>query len=181
MSCGIPFDLIKSVTGATSDELAALQGRAIIGLIEGYLGVTLFKRDFINERITVPYAHSKIFKVKHGPLNSVSEMSLITCDADYQVSNKSLQLGYKAVEVSGKLPQGIAAVKISYNAGLYADWWEVPGIIQQAAIDLLKYKFVTDSVAGFTSEHLGDYSYSKGSIVRGLPAEIAGMLDGVVL
>lgn len=183
MICGaiIPLDLIKRITGATSDAVASMQGRAIVQLIEGYLGVTLIKQDFQNERITVPYKHSRVFKTKHCPINSVSALNFITADATYQASQKKLLLGYHIVEVIGTLPVGVSAVKITYNAGLYDSWADVPAIIQLAAEELLKYKFNPNYMAGFNSEHLGDYSYSKGSIVRGLPAEIAGMLDGVEL
>lgn len=183
MSSGaiIPVEVVKSITGATDDAVATMQGNAIVQLIEGYLGVTLIKQDFQNERITVPYKHSRVFKTKHYPINSVSALNFITADATYQASQKQLMLGYHIVEVIGTLPVGVSAVKITYNAGLYDSWADVPAIIQLAAEELLKYKFNPNYMAGFNSEHLGDYSYSKGSIVRGLPAEIAGMLDGVEL
>lgn len=183
MICGaiIPLDLIKSITGATSDAVASMQGRAIVQLIEGYLGITLIKQDFQNERITVPYKHSRVFKTKHYPINSVSELNFITAEATYQASQKQLMLGYHIVEVIGTLPVGVSAVKITYNAGLYDSWADVPAIIQLAAEELLKYRFDPKFSAGYSSEHFGDYSYSKGNFTRGLPAEIAGMLDGVEL
>lgn len=183
MICGaiIPLDEIKSITGATSDAVAMMQGRAIMQLIEGYLGITLIKQNFQNERITVPYKHSRVFKTKHYPINSVSELNFITAEATYQASQKQMMLGYHIVEVMGTLPVGVSAVKVSYNAGLYDSWADVPAIIQLAAEELLKYRFDPKFSAGYSSEHFGDYSYSKGNMVRGLPAEIAGMLDGVEL
>lgn len=183
MSSGaiIPVEVVKSITGATDDAVATMQGNAIVQLIEGYLCVTLIKQDFQNERITVPYKHSRVFKTKHCPINSVSALNFITADATYQASQKQLMLGYHIVEVIGTLPVGVSAVKITYNAGLYDSWADVPAIIQLAAEELLKYRFDPKFSAGYNSEHFGDYSYSKGSIVRGLPAEIAGMLDGVEL
>ncbi len=183
MICGaiIPLEDVKRITGATSDAVASTQGRAIVQLIEGYLGITLVKQDFQNERITVPYKHSRVFKTKHFPINSVRELTFMTAEATYQASPAQMLLGYHIVEVRGTLPVGVSAVKVSYNAGLFDSWADVPAIIQLAAEELLKYRFDPAFSAGFNSEHLGDYSYSKGSIVRGLPAEIAGMLDGVEL
>lgn len=183
MSSGaiIPVEFVKSITGATSDAVATLQGNAIVQLIEGYLCVTLIKQDFQNEKITVPYKHSHVFKTKRCPINSVSSLTFITDDATYQASQSHMRLGYHIVEVIGTLPVGVSAVKINYNAGLYDSWSEVPALIQLAAEELLKYRFDPKFSAGYSSEHFGDYSYSKGSIVHGLPAEIAGMLDGVML
>lgn len=181
MSAIIPIATVQSITGAADGETATLQGNAVVGLIEAYLGITLIKQTFTDEKITVPYKYTKIFKTKHGPINSVSEFSLITSDATYNVSNKYLALGYKRVEVSGKIPAYISAVKLTYNAGYYDNWDSVPALLKEAAYELLKYKYAAGYQAGYTSEHLGDYSYTKGSFIKGLPVEIAGMLDGVEL
>lgn len=102
-------------------------------------------------------------------------------DTDYSVPLDKVSFDSRYVEVKGKLPAYISALKMTYNAGLYDSWTDLPGVLVEAIEELLKYKYTTDYKAGFTSEHLGDYSYSKGAMVRGLPVEIAGMLDGLVL
>lgn len=182
MTCiSIPFEIVKEITGAESDNLAAMQGRAVIGMLEAYLGVILIKRNFKNEKITVPYAKSHIFKAKHGPINSISELVMTAGDTDYSVPLDKVSFDSRYVEVKGKLPAHISALKMTYNAGLYDSWYDMPEVLLQAAEELLGYKYAADYKAGFTSEHLGDYSYSKGAMLRGLPIEIAGMLDGLVL
>lgn len=187
----IPLEVVKEITGADSDAVAATQGRAIVGMVQAYLGLVLVKQNFCNEKITVPYHFSRVIRPKYAPINSVSEIGIITNNGTYKSDNTSyVAIGRFTVELlphfwrcfhRSPLPASIAAVEISYNAGLYADWSEVPGIIQEAAQELLKYKYDEDYAAGFQSEHLGDYSYTKGAFVRGLPAEIAGMLDGLEL
>lgn len=189
----IPLEVVKEITGADSDALAATQGRAIVGMIQAYLGLVLVKQDFCNEKITVPYNFSRVIRPKYAPINSVSEIGIITNNGTYKADNTSyVAIGRFTVEVlphfwrcfhHSPLPASVSAVEMSYNAGLYADWSEVPGVIQEAAQELLKYKYDEDCAAGFQSEHLGDYSYTKGAFAKnsGIPAEIAGMLDGLEL
>lgn len=190
MSIIIPLEKIKQITGATSDAIATAQWRYAVGVIEGYLGVTLFKTDFKDEKITVPYGLSKVIATKHGPINSVCDFSVISSNGTYTAKTSALSFCGKLIEVlSGFwdcisvriLPQAVSAVQVSYNAGLYDDIAQVPDVLLESVFDLLDYKYNSDAHIGFTSEHLGDYSYSRGSFVRGLPAEIAGALDGLNL
>lgn len=190
MAITIPLEKIKEITSATTDGQATQQWWAAVGLIEGYLGVTLFKTDFADEKITVPYGLSKVVAVKHKPVNSVSAFAVITGDGTYQAKTDALTFGGELIEVlSGFwscfprhiLPQAVAAVQVSYNAGLYGDVGELPAVLLASIFDVLDYKYNTEAHYGLASEHLGDYSYSRGSFVRGLPAEIAGVLDGLQL
>ena len=192
MICGaiIPFDIVKSITGATTDAEASTQGRTVIEMLETYFGKLLVKQDFENEKVTVPYALTRVITPKHAPINSVSALEIITRDGTYKADTHYLAVGQYAVELLEQfwyhlpryiLPDTIAGVKISYNAGYFNSWAEFPGILQTAALELLKYRFTPGFVAGFNSEHLGDYSYTKGTLVNGIPAEIAGLLDGLVL
>lgn len=187
----IPVEVVKSITGTTDDTVAQQQGAAIIGLLQNYLGLVLKKQDLTGEKVTVPYHFSRVIKPKYAPINSVSEIGIITHNGTYKVDNTSyVAIGRFTVELLptfwslfhySPLPSAVAAVELSYNVGLYDTWDEVPAILQEAAQELLKYKFDPDYKAGFQSEHLGDYSYTKGALVKGLPAEIAGMLDGLEL
>lgn len=189
----IPTDVIKRITGTTDETEAVTQGRAIVGMVQAYLGLVLVKQNFCNEKITVPYNFSRVIRPKYAPINSVSEIGIITNNGTYKADNTSyVAIGRFTVELLPHfwrcfhysiLPASVAAVEMSYNAGLYANWSEVPGVIQEVAQELLKYKYDEEYAAGFQSEHLGDYSYTKGAFAKnsGIPAEIAGMLDGLEL
>lgn len=189
----IPTDVIKRITGTTDETEAVTQGRTIVGMVQAYLGLVLVKQNFCNEKITVPYNFSRVIRPKYAPINSVSEIGIITNNGTYKADENSyFAVGRFTVELLPHfwrcfhysiLPSAVAAVEMSYNAGLYANWSEVPGIIQEAAQELLKYKYDSEYAAGYQSEHLGDYSYTKGALAKnsGIPAEIAGMLDGLEL
>lgn len=186
----IPLDVVKAITGTTDNTVATRQGNAIMEMLEAYLDTVLIKRDVTNERITVPYQLSRLIEPKFNPINSVASLSVITRDGTYKADTQAISIGEYAIELLPRfwfcfarpiLPKAVAAVLLSYNVGHFDSWADLPAILQEAALELLKYKYVTSLAAGFQSEHLGDYSYSKGSFVRGLPVEIASMLDGVVL
>lgn len=186
----IPVELVKSITGTTSDTVAAAQGAAVVGMVQAYLGMVIVKQDISNEKVPIAYEFQKIIHPKYAPINSVSDLSILTQNGTYAANTSVLSVGEFVIELLPKfwwcfpkavLPAAISAVQMSYNVGLYDAWTDVPGVIQEAMQELLKYKFIAGYQAGFQSEHLGDYSYTKGSLVRGLPIEIAGMLDGLNL
>lgn len=186
----IPVATVKAITGATDDNVAKQQGRAVVGILQDYLGLVLVKQNILAEKVTMPYKFSRIIKPRYAPINSVISFGLITHEGTYKTDNSALAIGEYSVEVLPKfwaffhytvLPSAVSAVEISYNAGLYTTWEEVPAVLQDAAQELLKFKYNSGFVAGYQSEHLGDYSYTKGNFVNGMPAEIAGMLDGLKL
>lgn len=186
----IPVATVKAITGATDDEVAKQQGRTVVGILQDYLGLVLVKQNILAEKVTMPYKFSRIIKPRYAPINSVTSFGLITHEGTYKTDNSALAIGEYSVEVLPKfwaffhytvLPSAVSAVEISYNAGLYTTWEEVPAVLQDAAQELLKFKYNSGFVAGYQSEHLGDYSYTKGNFVNGMPAEIAGMLDGLKL
>lgn len=188
----IPLDVVKSITGATTDDVAATQGRMIVGMVQAYLGLVLVKQNFVDEKVTLPYALSRVFMPKHAPINDVCSINVITHNGTYKADNKPISIGEYTVELLPRfwsccarpvVPAAVSALQVTYNAGLYDDWSEVPAILQEAMQELLKYKYNSAYAAGFQSEHLGDYSYTKGAFAAnsGIPAEIAGMLDGLNL
>lgn len=189
----IPVEVVKSITGTTDDAVATQQGATIIGMLQAYLGLVLKKQDFTGEKVTIPYHFSRVIRPKYAPINSVSQVGIITHNGTYKADETSyFAIGRFTVELLPHfwscfhysiLPSAVAAVEISYNAGLYTAWSEVPAVIQEAAQELLKYKYDSEYAAGFQSEHLGDYSYTKGTFAKnsGIPSEIAGMLDGLEL
>lgn len=194
MDCNlIPVEVVKSITGTTDDAVATQQGATIIGMLQAYLGLVLKKQDFTGEKVTIPYHFSRVIKPKYAPINSVSQVGIITHNGTYKADETSyFAIGRFTVELLPHfwscfhysiLPSAVASVEISYNAGLYTAWSEVPAVIQEAAQELLKYKYDSEYAAGYQSEHLGDYSYTKGTFAKnsGIPAEIAGMLDGLEL
>lgn len=190
MSNIIPVATITAITGATDSGEIARQGEAVMQMLEAYMGILLVKRDISDELITVTYDFSRIIKPKYAPINSVTSLSIITREGTYKADTRTLSVGKFTIEMLPQfwfrfpvqvLPKAVAAIKLSYNAGYFDSWTNLPAIIQTAALELLKYMFASELKAGFHSEHLGDYSYTRGNIVRGLPVEIASMLDGVVL
>lgn len=182
----IPAEIITAITGATDTATIEMQGNAIIQMLEAYLEVLLVKKDIQGEKITLPYA-GKIIQPKYAPINSVSKVEILQKDGTYKEHTTPMSVGAYSIEFleSGFFfhcrEHAVASIKLSYNAGYFSSWTEFPAILQQAAEELLKYMFVSDFNVGFQSEHLGDYSYTKGNIKRGLPVEIATILDGVVL
>lgn len=185
----IPTEVVKQITGTTDNTVAVSQGRAIVGMVQAYLGLVLVKQDFCKEKVTLPYPFSKVIRPMYAPINSVSFLGVITNNGTYKADTNAISVGEFTIEVlphfwgcfRPHLPYGVSSVQMSYNAGLYSNWAEVPGILQEAMSELLKYKYSADYAAGFQSEHFGDYSYTKGSFVKGLPVEIAGMLDNLQL
>ena len=186
----IPAATITAITGATDANEIALQGCVVIEMLEEFLGVLLVKRDISEEKITLPYNFSKVLKTKFAPINSVSSLEVITHNGTYKAETKHLAIGAYTIELLPRfwacfpypvLPKAVAAVKLSYNAGYFNKWQELPALIQEAAEELLAFKYASDFKAGFQSEHLGDYSYTKGKLVKGLPEEIASMLEAVEL
>ena len=188
----IPTEVVKSITGTTSDTVAATQGQAIVAMVQAYLGLVLVKQDFTKEKVTVPYEFSRVILPKHAPINSVSSVEVVTHDGTYKADTNALSFGEFTIEFLPRfwsyfprvvVPAAVGAIELSYNAGLYSQWSEVPGVLQEAMQELLKYKYNASYAAGFNSEHLGDYSYTKGALAvnSGIPAEIAGMLDGLNL
>ena len=193
MNCNlIPLDVVKSITGATRDDVAATQGRAIVGMVQAYLGLVLVKQTFENEKVTVPYEFSRVILPKHAPINGICSVGIVTREGTYKADDKAVSFGEFTVEFLPRfwsclprfvVPAAVGAIELTYNAGLYDNWSEVPAVLQEAMTELLKYKYDAAYAAGFNSEHLGDYSYTKGAFAAnsGIPAEIAGMLDGLNL
>lgn len=186
----IPVAVVKAITGTTNDAVAQQQGETVIGILQNFLGLVLVKQNFTGEKVTIPYAFSRVVKPRYAPINSVSSLEVITNDGTYKADTSTLAVAEFTLELlplfwilplCKRLPNAVAGVKISYNAGLFSTWTEVPPVLQEAAQELLKYKYNADYIAGFQSEHFGDYSYTKGALVKGIPAEIAGMLEGINL
>lgn len=186
----IPSNIITAITGATDTEEIARQGEAIIQLIEGYLEVLLVKRDITNEKITINYPYCRLIRPEFAPINSVSSLAVITYDGTYKANTSALSIGKHTVEILPRfwscfpkriLPTSISAVEMSYNAGYFSTWAEFPAVLQDAIMDLLKYKYASNLNVGYQSEHLGDYSYTRGNIVRGIPQEIGTVLDNIRL
>ena len=188
----IPVEVVKSITGTTDNTVAAQQGAAIVGMVQAYLGLVLVKQDFIDEKVTVPYEFSRVILPKRAPINSVASIDVVTHDGTYKADTKAISIGEYTIEILPRfwsffprsvIPAAVGAIQLSYNAGLYTTWTEVPAVLQEAMQELLKYKYNEEYIAGFHSEHFGDYSYTKGALAAnsGIPAEIAGMLDGLNL
>lgn len=183
----IPLEKVKQITKATTDEQAGLQLSAAVKLIEDFLGLVLLKTDFTDEKITIPYECMRIIRPAKKPINSIKEIKYYDwhkCEYrklehnHYVVGTESI--GFK--ELRDLRHNGIAKVLLSYNAGLYDNLSQVPSILIFAVEKVLNYLFVSGNIGGgFKSEHLGDYSYSKDALVNGLPADIAGLLQGLHL
>ena len=156
-------------------------------LIEDFLGVVLFKSDFTDEKITVPYESMRIIRPAKTPINTVETVKFYDWHKnEYKTyAHTHFVIGNETIEFKEYKPlryHGVAKVLLSYNAGLYDDNSQVPPILAVAAEKLLDYLFVSGSFGGaYQSEHLGDYSYSKAASVNGLPADIAGLLEGLHL
>jgi hypothetical protein len=176
----IPLDKVKQITGAGTDAEAAAQINAVQEMIEAYLAVTLIKTDYTDEKITLPYGWQSVLRPRFAPINSVAQINFLKADGEYAPYQGHYAVGKISVELlCGQHPGHIAAAQISYNAGLYDNFSQAPALLSQAAEKLLAWNANPDALNGFASEHLGDYSYTKGAMVRGVPEIIAGMLDGV--
>ena len=182
----ISFSRVRGITRATTDEQAAGQLAAVTKIIEDFFGVVLFKTDFTDEKITVPYESMRIIRPAKTPINSVTAVKFYDWHKnEYKTyAHTHFVIGNETIEFKEYKPwyHGVTKVLLSYNAGLYDDISQVPPILAVAAEKLLDYLFVSGSFGGaYQSEHLGDYSYSKAALVGGLPADIAGLLQGLHL
>lgn len=189
----LDLETVKEVTKAKDDAQAAAQIEAVQELMEAYLNITFIKRDVSDEPVTLPYPRARIISPQYTPVNSVKEINVLQNDGSYRAATDiKYSVGKETVQIlSGSLfapgvmprPAGqIAALKISYNAGLYDDYTQAPALLSSAAQGLLGWLY-TDPYAmgGYSSEHLSDYSYTKAALVRGLPEGIASILDKVRL
>lgn len=189
----LDLETVKEITKATSDAVAAEQIEAAQELMEAYLNVTFIKRDIADEEITLPYKKISIISPQYAPINSVKEIKVLQSDGSYQrAADIKYSIGKETVQIlAGSLfvpavvphPAGqIAALKISYNAGLYDDYTKAPALLKSAAQGLLSWLF-TDPYAmgGYSAEHLSDYSYTKAALVKGVPEGIAAILNKVRL
>lgn len=189
----LDLETVKEVTKAKDDAQAAAQIEAVQELMEAYLNITFIKRDVSDEPVTLPYQRTRIISPQYTPVNSVKEINVLQNDGSYRAATDiKYSVGKETVQIlSGSLfapgvmprPAGqIAALKISYNAGLYDDYTQAPALLSSAAQGLLSWLY-TDPYAmgGYSSEHLSDYSYTKAALVNGLPEGIASILDKVRL
>lgn len=189
----LDLETVKEVTKAKDDAQAAAQIEAVQELMEAYLNITFIKRDVSDEPVTLPYQRTRIISPQYAPINSVKEIKVLQNDGSYRAATDiKYSVGKETVQIlSGSLfapgvmprPAGqIAALKISYNAGLYDDYTQAPALLSSAAQGLLSWLY-TDPYAmgGYSSEHLSDYSYTKAALVNGLPEGIASILDKVRL
>lgn len=189
----LDLETVKEVTKAKDDAQAAAQIEAVQELMEAYLNITFIKRDIADELVTLPYPRAGIISPQYAPINSVKEIKVLQNDGSYRAATDiKYSVGKETVQIlSGSLfapgvmprPAGqIAALKISYNAGLYDDYTQAPALLSSAAQGLLNWLFAdTEAMGGYSSEHLSDYSYTKAALVNGLPEGIASILDKVRL
>lgn len=175
------LEKVKSVAKASTDEEAAGKLAAAVEMIEAYIGMSLIKQNHADEKITLPYPNQRILRPRFAPINSVSAIKFLKTDGSYDDAKGPFSIGKFSIEVWGSAhPRaGVAAAKVTYNAGLYDGWDDVPALIKLAAEKLLAW-LADDNAAGvYASENFGSYSYSKGQLVRGLPETVASLLDGV--
>lgn len=189
----LDLETVKEITKAKDDAQAAAQIEAAQELMEAYLNVTFIKRDIADEAVTLPYKKISIISPQYAPINSVKEIKVLQSDGSYHAAaDIKYSLGKETVQIlSGSLfahcvmprPAGqIAAIKISYNAGLYDDYTQAPALLKSAAQGLLGWLFADPyAMGGYSSEHLSDYSYTKAALVNGLPEGIAAILNKVRL
>ena len=189
----LDLETVKEITKAKDDAQAAAQIEAAQELMEAYLNVTFIKRDIADEAVTLPYKKISIISPQYGPINSVKEIKVLQSDGSYRAAaDIKYSIGKETVQIlAGSLfvpavvphPAGqIAALKISYNAGLYDDYTQAPALLKSAAQGLLGWLFAdTEAMGGYSSEHLSDYSYTKAALVNGLPEGIAAILNKVRL
>lgn len=188
----LDLETVKEITKAKDDAQAAAQIEAVQELMEAYLNVTFIKRDISDEAVTLPYPRARIISPQYAPINSVKEIKVLQSDGSYQAAaDIKYSIGKETVQIlAGSLfvpavaprPAGqIAALKISYNAGLYDDYTQAPALLKSAAQGLLGWLTDPYAMGGYSSEHLSDYSYTKAALVNGLPEGIAAILNKVRL
>lgn len=188
----LDLETVKEVTKAKDDAQAAEQISAVQELMEDYLGVTFIKRDIADEAVVLPYSNVRIISPEYKPINAVIEIKVLQQDGSYKAATDiKYSIGEETIQfLKGSFfapaiphPYGkIAALKISYNAGLYDDYTQAPALLKTAAKGLLGWLFNDPSaMGGYQSENLSDYSYTKGALVGGLPEGIASLLDKVRL
>lgn len=189
----LDLETVKEITKAKDDAQAAAQIEAAQELMEAYLNVTFIKRDVSDEPVTLPYPRAGIISPQYAPINSVKEIKVLQSDGSYQAATDiKYSVGKETVQIlSGSLfapgvmprPAGqIAALKISYNAGLYDDYTQALALLKSAAQGLLSWLYADPyAMGGYSSEHLSDYSYTKAALVNGLPEGIASILNKVRL
>ena len=189
----LDLETVKKITKAKSNDVAAEQIEAVQEMMEAYLNITFIKRDIADEAVTLPYKKISIISPQYAPINSVKEIKVLQSDGSYQkATDIKYSLGKETVQIlSGSLfahgvmprPAGqIAALKISYNAGLYDDYTQATALLKSAAQGLLGWLYADPyAMGGYSSEHLSDYSYTKAALVNGLPEGIAAILNKVRL
>ena len=189
----LDLETVKEITKATSDDVAAKQIEAAQELMEAYLNVTFIKRDVSDEAVTLPYPRARIISPQYSPINSVKEIKVLQSDGSYRaaadikysIGKETVQILSGSVFAPGVMPHPagqIAALKISYNAGLYDDYTQAPALLKSAAQGLLSWLYADPyAMGGYSSEHLSDYSYTKAALVNGLPEGIASILNKVRL
>lgn len=189
----LDLETVKEITKATSNDVAAAQIEAVQEMMEAYLNITFIKRDVSDEQVTLPYAKSSIISPQYAPINSVKEIKVLQSDGSYQkAADIKYSLGKETVQIlsgslfeHGVMPRAagqIAALKISYNAGLYDDYTQATALLKSAAQGLLSWLYADQyAMSGYSSEHLSDYSYTKAALVNGLPEGIASILNKVRL
>lgn len=189
----LDLEAVKEITKATNDEQAVAQITAVQEIMEDYLGVIFIKRDIVDEAVTFPYSRVRIISPEYVPINAVSEIKILQPDGSYKsaehmrysVGKETVQLlvGSLFAPNTPPLPYDkIAALKISYNAGLYDDYTKAPLLLKTAAQGLLGWLFNDPyAMGGYSAEHLSDYSYTKAALVNGLPEGIASILNKVRL
>lgn len=189
----LDLETVKEVTKAKDDAQAAAQIEAVQELMEAFLNISFIKRDVSDEPVTLPYAKSSIISPQYAPINSVKEINVLQNDGSYRAAaDIKYSIGKETVQIlAGSLfvpavvphPAGqIAALKISYNAGLYDDYTQAPALLKSAAQGLLSWLYADPyAMGGYSSEHLSDYSYTKAALVNGLPEGIAAILNKVRL
>lgn len=85
----LDLETVKKITGAETDEQAAVQITAVQELLQSYLGVLFIRKDIADEVLTVPYADATVFSPAYGPINSVSGLEVLGADGAY----KAYQIG----------------------------------------------------------------------------------------
>lgn len=188
----LDLETVKKITGAETDEQAAVQITAVQELLQSYLGVLFIRKDIADEVLTVPYADATVFSPTYGPINSVIGLEVLNGGGTYTAYKGAVAHSKNAVQVLGNGLRAfwyawrragvIGRIRISYNAGLWADYSAAPAVLGAAAKSLLDWLYNDPyALGGYQSEHLSDYSYTKGATVRGIPSGVAGILDGIKL
>ena len=188
----LDLETVKKITKAKSNDVAAEQIEAVQELMESYLNITYIKRDISDEAVTLPYKKISIISPQYAPINSVKEIKVLQSDGSYHAADIKYSIGKETVQIlsgslfePGVMPRAagqIAALKFSYNAGLYDDYTRAPALLKSAAQGLLSWLYADPyAMGGYSSEHLSDYSYTKAALVNGLPEGIASILNKVRL